>query len=159
MAYTWGTLLGGSNDGDPRRGTFSTGAEYNSGAAAAVSWPTNSPAPVANYFRDNLGAVDTNRPNFSLGFDLGSVVSNFTGGMTPAAQGINTAQIDGKTSFADALAGLSRAVLGGIGATDGGSAAPAATPVFYQAPQSSGVDIQTIAIVGLVAFGIYYLTK
>lgn len=157
MAYTFGNLLGGSNEGDPRRGTFSTGAEYDSGAAAKVSWPTNSPAPVADYFRTNIGVTDTSRPNFSLGFDLGSVVSNFTGG-TPAAQGINTAQIDGKTTFADALAGLSRAVLGGIGATDGGSA-PAATPVFYQEAQQSGIDLQTVAIVGVVAFGIYYLTK
>lgn len=84
---------------------------------------------------------------------------NSAGSFNPNAGGVNTTQLDGQSGFFDALSGFGQALLGGIGVQPDQPAQP--QPVFWggQPQQSQGIDTEMLMILGLVGFGVYFLTK
>lgn len=163
MAYTFGDFLnGGSNAGDPRNGMFSTGAEYDTGARAGqVVWPNNAPAPTLAGF----GSVDTSRPNSALGFDLGTPVNSLINsiGLGSSAR-VDLDDFDGNAETSFRVADLQKAIFSTLGLSDGRATATPAMGQAYPAQtqdagQIAGVDIEVLAVVGLVAAGLYFALK
>lgn len=141
--------LGSSDAGDPRRGTFATGAQYDTGKAI---WPSNSPAPV---FGDNVTG-GRSAGDLLAGFGGLSMGTTIGGKNSPASRGVNTAQVDGTSGFFGTLSGFGSALLEGIGVQAEEAAKPQPQQASYNGGTVAGVDVKTIAIVGIVGAAIYY---
>ena len=91
----------------------------------------------------------------SAGLDMGRTVT--AGNFNPTANGVNTTQIDGGASFVDALSGFGKALLEGIGVEPERPSNGGAQPVFFRREEKpKGMDVQQIAIFGLIGVGLYF---
>lgn len=81
----------------------------------------------------------------------------------PATQGVNTTQIDGQTGFFERLTGFGQALLSGIGVQPEPQAARRAQTqrAFWGGGQQqrAGLEIEQIAIFGLIGVGLYFAFK
>lgn len=92
------------------------------------------------------------------GLDMGRAVT--AGNFNPAANGVNTTQLDGQSSFVDSLAGFGQALLQGIGVRPDQPQQMQAQPVgFWGQPEPKGLQIEQIAIFGLIGAGLYFAFK
>jgi hypothetical protein len=71
-----------------------------------------------------------------------------------SSNGVNTSQIDGTSSFTAALGSLASAVLSNMGAQND---TPTTTTTQVKSSTVAGIDIRTIAIVGLIGAAVYYV--
>jgi hypothetical protein len=75
------------------------------------------------------------------------------------AAGVNTTQIDGQTGFFEALSGFGSALLSGIGVRPEPQPMQAQPVGLFTRDEPQGVSVEQIAILGLVAGGLYFAFK
>lgn len=85
--------------------------------------------------------------------------TNANGGGNMAATGVNTTQIDGQTGFFEALSGFGTAILSGIGVQPERQGVQAQPVGLFSRPEPQGIQMEQVAILALVAGGLYFAFK